>query len=173
VRTSEEGGSPAAAPHCPVCALSVHTLTHTGAQSARGREPFLTLKPAFAACTPGSVHVNKRTAVKRPDGVSVAVAVAHKDPGVPGEERDWGRTFFAWLCGGGLSPRESAMAPLPHSQTFLHSPFLCLRSQGVNHLETAHHAHGTMALRWVLAADHPVPRCRLIKLDEVDKSLAA
>ena len=48
----------------------------------------------------------------------------------------------------------------------------CARSalpEDVNVLQTAHHSHGTMAWRWVLAKDkhHPTPRCTVMPFDQV------
>lgn len=37
-----------------------------------------------------------------------------------------------------------------------------------NWMDTAGHARGTMGLRWIKAADHPVPRCRVLPLSDVD-----
>ncbi len=35
---------------------------------------------------------------------------------------------------------------------------------GVNWIDAAHHNHGTMGLRWVLAKGSSQPRCRLVAL---------
>jgi hypothetical protein len=37
-----------------------------------------------------------------------------------------------------------------------------------NWIETAGHDHGTMAVRWVLADDHPEPRCRVVDTRDVE-----
>jgi hypothetical protein len=36
-----------------------------------------------------------------------------------------------------------------------------------NWIDTAGHSHGTMCVRWVRAAAHPEPRCRVAKLGEI------
>lgn len=41
------------------------------------------------------------------------------------------------------------------------------RSKWPNWLDTAGHHHGTMGVRWVRAASHPEPRCRVAKLAEL------
>mgnify|MGYP001807708105 CR=1 FL=1 len=37
---------------------------------------------------------------------------------------------------------------------------------GVTWIDTAHHSHGTMGLRWVLAKQHPLPRCTVVELGQ-------
>jgi hypothetical protein len=36
-----------------------------------------------------------------------------------------------------------------------------------NWLDTAGHDHGTMCVRWVRASSHPEPKCRVVKLSEL------
>jgi hypothetical protein len=38
-----------------------------------------------------------------------------------------------------------------------------------NYIDTANHTEGTMLLRWVGAREHPVPQCRVAKLDSLRK----
>ncbi len=69
------------------------------------------------------IHVNKGTAVLRPDG-SVRVVVAHEDPGCE------------------------------------------------NWLDPCGHVEGAMCWRWIRAAEHPEPSCRLVELEELRRELA-
>ena len=41
-----------------------------------------------------------------------------------------------------------------------------------NWLRTQGHEHGTMCWRWIRAVEHPEPRCRVVKLDELARELA-
>lgn len=40
-----------------------------------------------------------------------------------------------------------------------------------NYLDTAGHSSGTLLMRWVDAKSHPIPTCRVVKLDETVESL--
>ena len=42
-----------------------------------------------------------------------------------------------------------------------------------NWLETASHDEGTMCLRWVRSDEHPEPRCRVIRTDDVARDFAS
>ncbi|PNW88193.1 hypothetical protein CHLRE_01g018450v5 [Chlamydomonas reinhardtii] len=83
-----------------------------------------------------AITVNKATARYMPDK-SICLVVAHADP------------------------RRADGSP--DSLPALLKPALLA---GVTWIDTAHHSHGTMGLRWVLAKQHPLPRCTVVELGQ-------
>lgn len=133
-------------PACP-CALALPA-------APPGLTLLLPARPAHPRPSPQDyeghphVHANKATAARMPDG-SVCLVVAHADPRAPSPSSgsgDVGRS-------GSGSGQDGPLASLP--------PALLA---GVTWVDTAHHRHGTMGLRWVLAKAHPQPACSVVEL---------
>lgn len=102
--------------------------------------------------------INKATASYMPDG-SICLLESPSDPRVTRN-----RTTSRANEGGNKSEgeREEGDGEGDGLVTLLPP---CLLA-GVTWIGTAHHAHGTMGLCWVLAWQHPVPRCRVVRLDQ-------
>lgn len=116
-----------------------------------------------------ATHVNKANAGYMPDG-SVCLVVAHEDPRPRAARSISTRTCTttttsttgsssgsaaAGASGNGDGGGEGggSLAGLPRAVL-----------AGVTWVDTAHHRHGTMGLRWVRARAHPVPVCRVVRV---------